>query len=120
MISKQDVELYNGFTILIFFKAKETKPDLANLSTLLNSSSFNGLEYESMIDPKTLYNWERLQSELQASDYELRRALADFLIADIDGNNFNFYWIIFLFIQTNHIKMFCFCIKAICVSYHSI
>lgn len=64
---------------------KETKPDLAGLSALLNSSSFNGLEYESTIDRKTLYSWDRLQSELQASDHELRQALTDFLIADIDG-----------------------------------
>lgn len=66
-------------------KVKETKPDLAGLSTLLNSSSFKGLEYESMVDQKTLYSWERLQSELQASDHELKQALTDFLIADIDG-----------------------------------
>lgn len=64
---------------------KETKPDLTSLSTLLNSSSFNGLEYESMIDQKTLYSWERLQNELQASDHELKQALSDFLIGDIDG-----------------------------------
>lgn len=64
---------------------KETKPNLATLSTLLNSSSFNGLEYESTIDRKTLYSWERLQNELQASDQELKQALADFLITDIDG-----------------------------------
>ncbi|XP_072756652.1 sister chromatid cohesion protein DCC1 isoform X2 [Anoplolepis gracilipes] len=68
-----------------YYEVKETKPNLANLSTLLNLSSFNGLEYESVIDPKTLYSWERLQSELQASDYELKQALTDFLIADIDG-----------------------------------
>lgn len=67
------------------FKVKETKPDLASLFTLLNSSSFNGLEYESIIDQETLYSWERLQNELQASDYELKQALSDFLIADIDG-----------------------------------
>lgn len=64
---------------------KETKPNLAHLSTLLTPSSFNGVEYESVIDQKTLYNWERLQSELQASDNELKQALEDFLIADIDG-----------------------------------
>lgn len=64
---------------------KETKPNLANLFTLLNSSSFNGLEYESTIDQKTLYSWERLRDELQASDYELKQALSDFLIAEIDG-----------------------------------
>lgn len=69
------------------FKVKETKPNLTNLYTFLNSSSFNGLEYESVINPKTLYSWERLQNELQASDYELKQALADFLIADINGNN---------------------------------
>ncbi|CAL1677615.1 unnamed protein product [Lasius platythorax] len=85
-VTERTVERQNIKKIFTsYYEAKETKPDLANLSTLLNSSSFNGLEYESMIDPKTLYNWERLQSELQASDYELRRALADFLIADIDG-----------------------------------
>lgn len=69
------------------FKVRETKPNLANLSTFLNSSAFNGLEYESTIDPKTLYNWERLQSELQISDHELKQALTDFLIADISGKN---------------------------------
>lgn len=68
-----------------YYEVKETKPNLTNLSTLLNSSSFNGLEYESTIDPKTLYSWERLQNELQASDHELKQALTDFLIANIDG-----------------------------------
>lgn len=67
------------------FKMKEIKPNLANLSTLLNLSAFNGLEYESTIDQKVLYSWERLQNELQASDYELKQALSDFLIAEIDG-----------------------------------
>jgi len=67
------------------FKVKETKPNLTNLFTLLNLSSFNGLEYESMIDQKVLYSWERLQNELQASDYELKQALSDFLIAEMDG-----------------------------------
>ncbi|XP_012217397.1 sister chromatid cohesion protein DCC1 isoform X2 [Linepithema humile] len=67
-----------------YYEVKETKPNLTNLSTFLNSSSFNGLEYESMINPKTLYSWEKLQTELQASDHELKQALADFLIADIN------------------------------------
>lgn len=75
----------NLFEYCMFGKVKETKPDLTTLSTLLTSSSFNGLEYESTIDQKTLYSWERLQNELQASDYELKQALSDFLIADIDG-----------------------------------
>ncbi|XP_011690982.1 PREDICTED: sister chromatid cohesion protein DCC1 [Wasmannia auropunctata] len=68
-----------------YYEVKETKPDLARLSTLLNSSSFNGLEYESTVDRKALYSWEKLQNELQASDHELQQALSDFLIADIDG-----------------------------------
>lgn len=67
------------------FQVKETKPNLANVSTLLIPSSFNGLEYESVINQETLYTWERLQNELQASDYELKQALGDFLIADING-----------------------------------
>lgn len=64
---------------------KETKPNLANLSTLLTPSSFNGLEYESTLSQETLYNWERLQNELQASDCEIKQALQDFLVADING-----------------------------------
>jgi len=64
---------------------KETKPDLICLSSLLKSSSFNGLEYESTIDRNVLYSWERLQNELQASDQELKQALSDFLIVEIDG-----------------------------------
>ncbi|KAL0119702.1 hypothetical protein PUN28_007859 [Cardiocondyla obscurior] len=68
-----------------YYEVKETKPDLTGLSALLNSSTFNGLEYESEIDKKTLYTWERLQNELQASDYELKQALSDFLVADING-----------------------------------
>ncbi|XP_014476586.1 PREDICTED: sister chromatid cohesion protein DCC1 [Dinoponera quadriceps] len=68
-----------------YYEVKETRPNLANLSTLLTPSSFNGLEYESVIDPETLYSWERLRSEIQASDYELKQALEDFLVADIDG-----------------------------------
>ncbi|XP_032686547.1 sister chromatid cohesion protein DCC1 isoform X2 [Odontomachus brunneus] len=68
-----------------YYEVKEIKPNLTNLSTLLTPSSFNGLEYESIIDQGTLYTWERLQNELQASDYELKQALEDFLIANIDG-----------------------------------
>ncbi|XP_020291297.1 sister chromatid cohesion protein DCC1 [Pseudomyrmex gracilis] len=68
-----------------YYEVRETKPNLANLPALLNSSAFNGLEYESTVDPTTLYNWERLQSELQTSDHELKQALTNFLIADING-----------------------------------
>jgi len=78
------------------FKVKEAKPNLANLSNILSSSSFNGLEYESTVDPSTLYSWEKLQNILQASDCELKQALADFLIADIDGNNFICFYCIIL------------------------
>ncbi|XP_011647331.1 sister chromatid cohesion protein DCC1 [Pogonomyrmex barbatus] len=68
-----------------YYEVKEIKPDLTNLSTLLSLSSYNGLEYESTIDTKTLYNWERLQNEFQASNYELQQALENFLITNIDG-----------------------------------
>ncbi|XP_012530645.1 sister chromatid cohesion protein DCC1 isoform X2 [Monomorium pharaonis] len=81
IVEKRNVKkIFNSY-----YEVKETKPDLAGLFALLNSSSFKGLEYESMIDQKALYSWKRLQSELQASDHELKQALTDFLIANIDG-----------------------------------
>jgi len=88
------------------FKLKEAKPNLAKLSSILSSSSFNGLEYESTIDPSTLYSWEKLQNVLQASDCELKQALADFLIADIDGNNFIHFYSIIVSLLLDSINLF--------------
>lgn len=85
-ITERTMERRNIIKIFTsYYEVKETKPNLANLSTLLAPSSFNGLEYESAIDSKTLYTWQKLQNELQASDYELKQALRNFLIADING-----------------------------------
>ena len=52
----------------------------------MEPSSFKGLEYEKTIDPSTLYNWNRIQSEIQASDGEIEAALPEYLIACMDGN----------------------------------
>lgn len=43
------------------------------------------MEYESMIDRDSFYDWERLTNEVQASDGEILSALTDFLIAEMDG-----------------------------------
>ncbi|EGI67693.1 PREDICTED: sister chromatid cohesion protein DCC1 isoform X1 [Acromyrmex echinatior] len=85
-VAERTIEKHNVKKIFnLYYEVKETKPDLIRLSSLLKSSSFNGLEYESTIDRNVLYSWERLQNELQASDQELKQALSDFLIAEIDG-----------------------------------
>ncbi|XP_018314425.1 sister chromatid cohesion protein DCC1 isoform X2 [Mycetomoellerius zeteki] len=85
-VAERTIERHNVKKIFnLYYEVKETKPDLIRLSSLLNSSSFNGLEYESTIDQNALYSWERLQNELQASDEELKQALSDFLIAEING-----------------------------------
>ncbi|XP_018049761.1 PREDICTED: sister chromatid cohesion protein DCC1 isoform X2 [Atta colombica] len=85
-VTERTIERHNIKKIFnLYYEVKETKPDLIYLSSLLKSSSFNGLEYESTIDRNVLYSWERLQNELQASDQELKQALSDFLIVEIDG-----------------------------------
>ncbi|XP_018403671.1 PREDICTED: sister chromatid cohesion protein DCC1 isoform X2 [Cyphomyrmex costatus] len=90
-VAERTIEKHNVKRIFnLYYEVKETKPDLVRLSSLLNSSSFNGLEYESTVDKNTLYSWERLQNVLQASDQELKQALSDFLIAEIDeARSFN-------------------------------
>lgn len=67
---------------------KECKPKLEKLFDLLEPTSFKGLEYESVIAQEHLYDWDRLQSEIQASKNELNQALTDCLIATINGISF--------------------------------
>lgn len=64
---------------------KECTPKLEKLLTVLEPTSFKGKEYESMIAREHLYNWHRLQSEIQASENELNQALKDYSIVNIDG-----------------------------------
>ncbi|XP_003708453.1 sister chromatid cohesion protein DCC1 isoform X1 [Megachile rotundata] len=68
-----------------YFEVKECKPKLEKLLDLLGPTSFKGMEYESSIPQELLYDWSRLQSEIQASEEELRQALNDYLIVNIDG-----------------------------------
>lgn len=64
---------------------KECRPRLSKLKTMLESTSFKGVEYEKMIDPSLYYNWERLQNELQASDGEIKASLEENLIVELNG-----------------------------------
>lgn len=48
------------------------------------------MEYESSICHEFLYNWHRLQNEIQASEDELIQALNDYLIVNIDGIIFSY------------------------------
>ena len=68
-----------------YYEVKECTPKLEKLLTVLEPTSFKGKEYESMIAREHLYNWHRLQSEIQASEDELNQALKDYSIVNIDG-----------------------------------
>lgn len=64
----------------------EYKPNLKELLTLLQPTAFDGFEYEKNVDREKLLDWEMLQNRVQASEEELREALSEHLIAEIDGN----------------------------------
>ncbi|KAJ8673205.1 hypothetical protein QAD02_004467 [Eretmocerus hayati] len=68
-----------------YFELKECSPRLSKLQIILEPSSFKGLEYEKSIDPDSLYDWERIQSEIQASDGEIKAALPDYLVVHYNG-----------------------------------
>lgn len=79
--------------ILFVFKilqTKECKPKWEKLLNILEPTSFKGMEYESSICHELLYNWHRLQNEIQASEDELIQALNDYLIVNIDGIIFSY------------------------------
>lgn len=52
---------------------------------ILGSTAFNGVEYEKLVDQTKLYDWNKLQSHIQASDEELRKALSEYLVVNING-----------------------------------
>ncbi|XP_017877967.1 sister chromatid cohesion protein DCC1 isoform X2 [Ceratina calcarata] len=68
-----------------YFEAKECEPRLEKLFTILEPTSYKGVEYESSIPEEDLYDWRRLQNEIQASEEELVQALNDYFIVNIDG-----------------------------------
>ncbi|XP_076655799.1 sister chromatid cohesion protein DCC1 [Halictus rubicundus] len=68
-----------------YYEVRECKPKLEKLLSILEPTSFHGKEYESKVPQELLYDWDRLRSEVQASEDELSRALNNYLIADIDG-----------------------------------
>ncbi|XP_014212032.1 sister chromatid cohesion protein DCC1 [Copidosoma floridanum] len=68
-----------------YLELKQCIPKLNKLQTILEPSSFKGLEYEKLLDPSCFYDWQKLRNEIQASDEEIKEALADNLIAELDG-----------------------------------
>ncbi|XP_046740184.1 sister chromatid cohesion protein DCC1 [Diprion similis] len=68
-----------------YYEVAQCRPRLNKLHKVLASSAFNGKEYESLVDQTTLYNWEKLVQEIQASEDELREALSSYLIVNING-----------------------------------
>ncbi|KOC69042.1 Sister chromatid cohesion protein DCC1, partial [Habropoda laboriosa] len=68
-----------------YYEVKECEPRLEKLHSVLKPTSFNGVEYESAIPQELLYDWQRLQNEVQASEDELTQALKDYLIVTING-----------------------------------
>lgn len=64
----------------------ECKPRVDKILTVLKPSCYTGKEYESNINSTTLYDWDKLRNEIQASEDELKQALNDHLVVTIDGN----------------------------------
>lgn len=64
---------------------RNTKPSLHKVLELLGPSSFKGIEYEKDLDEYTLFTFEQLESQVQASEEELRRAIENNLIVTMDG-----------------------------------
>lgn len=82
----QIIKYYNVCGIFhTYYETKECKPKWEKLLNILEPTSFKGIEYESSICHELLYNWHRLQNEIQASEDELIQALNDYLIVNIDG-----------------------------------
>ncbi|XP_076174596.1 sister chromatid cohesion protein DCC1 [Ptiloglossa arizonensis] len=68
-----------------YYEVKDCQPKFAKLLSVLEPTSFKGVEYESSLDQELLYDWHRLQNEIQASENELHQALNEYLIVNIDG-----------------------------------
>ncbi|KAK2577012.1 hypothetical protein KPH14_011974 [Odynerus spinipes] len=68
-----------------YYEVLECKPHVDKILAILEPSCYNGKEYESTVDLTTLYDWDKLQNEVQASEDELKQALSDHLVVTIDG-----------------------------------
>ncbi|XP_063989780.1 sister chromatid cohesion protein DCC1 isoform X3 [Diachasmimorpha longicaudata] len=84
---EREVERINVERIFYtYYELRESRPQLGHLLGILGASCFKGIEYEGQIDKSSLYNWERLRNSVQMSDGELRNALSENLVAEIDGH----------------------------------
>ncbi|XP_058790089.1 sister chromatid cohesion protein DCC1 [Phymastichus coffea] len=79
----EEVEVVGAFKS--YLEVRECSPRLSKLQLILEPSSFKGLEYEKNIDQSSLYDWERLRNEIQASDGEILDAFPKFLIVEMNG-----------------------------------
>ncbi|XP_074109105.1 sister chromatid cohesion protein DCC1 isoform X2 [Cotesia typhae] len=68
-----------------YFESSICKPEISKLISLLEPSSFKGPEYEKYIEKDTLYDWDKLFSNIQASEKELKDAITHFCIPILDG-----------------------------------
>lgn len=68
-----------------YYEVHECKPRVDKILTILQPSCYNGKEYESNIDSMTLYDWDKLKNEIQASEDEIKQALNDHLVVMING-----------------------------------
>ncbi|XP_076629058.1 sister chromatid cohesion protein DCC1 isoform X1 [Colletes latitarsis] len=68
-----------------YYEVRDCKPKLEKLLSVLEPTSFKGIEYESTIAQELLYDWHKLQNEIQASEDELYQALNEYLIVNING-----------------------------------
>ncbi|XP_078046730.1 sister chromatid cohesion protein DCC1 [Augochlora pura] len=66
-------------------EVEQCKPDVQKLLDILDPTSFKGMEYEYAVPQEFLYTWDKLRNEIQASENELRKILADYRITEIDG-----------------------------------
>ncbi|XP_034939422.1 sister chromatid cohesion protein DCC1 isoform X2 [Chelonus insularis] len=68
-----------------YLEASQCKPEVGKLLSLLESTSFKGPEYEKQMNKHNMYTWSELCCEIQASDEELRAAISEYMVVEMDG-----------------------------------
>ncbi|XP_033225073.1 sister chromatid cohesion protein DCC1 [Belonocnema kinseyi] len=81
--SIEDLEVKGNFAS--YLEVREIKPRFNKLTQILGETAFRGIEYEKGIDKEKLFDWDKLRSKIQASDEELKQALPQYSIVNIDG-----------------------------------
>lgn len=76
---------FSQLFLFLYEQLKECPPKVSKLLSILERSTFKGLEFEKMIQKQDLYDWERIISEIRASDREIQEAFVDYSITEIEG-----------------------------------